>query len=52
MKNTDITKLRHDILEGMKVSSAKLKAVKKQLGQSVVVSENGVIKEIQAQHLK
>ena len=52
MKNIEISKLRKDILEGMKISSEKLKALKKQLGQSVVISENGIIKEIQAQNLK
>lgn len=36
----------------MKLSSQKLKAQKKQLGQHIVVSENGVIKEIAAKDLK
>ncbi|MEK6479059.1 hypothetical protein WJR50_16045 [Catalinimonas sp. 4WD22] len=52
MKNTDIAKLRNDIIEGMKLSAQRLKAKKKQLGQSIVVSENGVIKEIAAKDIK
>jgi hypothetical protein len=52
MNNIEISKLRQDILEGMKISSEKLKASKRKLGQSVVISENGVIKEIQPQNLK
>jgi len=52
MNNIEISKLRHDILEGMKISSSKLKASKKQLGLPIVISENGVIKEIQAQNIK
>ncbi|WP_191907019.1 hypothetical protein [Adhaeribacter soli] len=52
MINTETAKLRADILKGMKISAEKLKALKKQLGQPVVISENGVIKEIPAQSLK
>jgi len=47
-----INKLRNDIIEGMKLVSQKLKAPKKRLGQNMVVSENGVIKEIEAKDLK
>jgi hypothetical protein len=36
----------------MKISSEKLKALKKQLGLPIVISENGMIQEIQAQNLK
>ncbi|MDQ3395323.1 MAG: hypothetical protein M3512_14595 [Bacteroidota bacterium] len=52
MKNIDIVKLRNDIVEGMRLSSEKLKALKKQLGRTIVISENGVIKEIEAKDLK
>lgn len=52
MKNIGISKLRNNIIEGMKLSSQKLKAQKKRLGQNIVVSENGVIKEIEAKDLK
>lgn len=52
MKTIDISKLRKDILEGMKVSSERLKALKKQLGRTIVISENGVIREIEAKDLK
>jgi ribosomal protein S8 len=36
----------------MRLSSEKLKAFKKQLGRAIVISENGVIKEIEAKDLK
>ena len=52
MKNIDISKLRNDIVEGMRLSAEKLKALKKQLGKTIVISENGVIKEIEAKDLK
>jgi ribosomal protein S8 len=52
MKNIDVSKLRNDIIEGMRLSSEKLKALKKQLGRTIVISENGVIKEIEAKDLK
>lgn len=52
MKNIDISKLRKEILDGMKVSSERLKTLKKQLGQTIVISENGVIREIEAKDLK
>lgn len=52
MKNIDVSKLRNDIVEGMRFSSEKLKALKKQLGRTIVISENGVIKEIEAKDLK
>lgn len=52
MKNTDVQKLRNDIIQGMKVSSEKLKASKKMLGGNIVVSENGEIREIQAKDIK
>lgn len=52
MRNIDVAKLRNDIVEGMKLSSEKLKTLKKQLGRNIVISENGVLKEIQAKDLK
>ena len=48
MKNIDISKLRNDIVEGMGLSAEKLKALKKQLGKTIVISENDLIKEIEA----
>ncbi len=52
MRNINISKLRNDIVEGMKLSSEKLKALKKQLGNTIVISENGEIREIEAKDLK
>ena len=51
MNNTDISKLRNDIIEGMKLSSEKLKAAKKQAGKPVVIIEEGTIKEVEAKDL-
>ena len=52
MTETQINKLRNDIVEGMKASSKKLKDTKKRLDQNVVISENGEIKEVEAKNLK
>lgn len=52
MNNIDVQNLRNSIVEGMKQSSEKLKTMKKQLGRRIVISENGVIKEIEAKDLK
>ena len=52
MENSNISKLRSDIIEGMKISSEKMIAKKKQLGRKVVISEGGVIKEIDSKDLK
>ncbi len=47
----NISKLREDILKGMKLSSDKLKASKKMLGNKIVVSENGEIKIIDPKNI-
>ncbi|MCG8323627.1 MAG: hypothetical protein MI921_29300 [Cytophagales bacterium] len=52
MKNKQAAILKKKIIEGMKISSQKLIARKKLLGQKVVVSENGVIREIEPEDLK
>jgi hypothetical protein len=52
MKNIDVQKLRSDIIQGMKISSQKLKASKKLLGRNMIISENGKIREIVAKELK
>ena len=45
-ENKDIAKLRNRIKEGMKLSTEKLIAEKKQLGRKVGVIVDGVLKEI------
>ena len=39
------------IVEGMKISAKKMLIKKKQLGQKLVISENGVIKIIEAKDI-
>lgn len=52
MTNAEIDKLQEKILQGMKISSEKLIAEKKRLNLPIVISENGVIKVIEAKDLK
>ena len=52
MNNMDVSKLRNDIVEGMKLSSQKLKAAKKQAGRPVVIIEEGMIKKVEAKDLQ
>lgn len=52
MSKVDIPKLREEIVAGMRVSSEKLKTLKRKLGNPIVISENGAIKEIEAKDLK
>lgn len=52
MSKIDVSKLRMEIVEGMKVSSEKLKASKRKLGSPIVISENGAIRKIEAKDLQ
>jgi len=52
MKAREQEDLADKIVEAMRLSSKKLIADKKRLNQSVVVSENGVIRVIEAKDLK
>ena len=52
MKNTEIKEIRDSIVEAMKISAKKLIIQKKKLGQSIVISENGVIKTISPENIK
>jgi hypothetical protein len=49
---SDTSKLKQDILRGMKLSSKKLKAKKKLLGRRVAVSERGVVKILESKEIK
>ncbi len=51
MKNSEKKEIRNQIIEAMKISAQKLIAKKKSLGQSIVVSENGKIRVIEANDL-
>ena len=51
MTNTEIDKLQEKIIQGMQISAEKLIAEKKRLNLPIVVSENGVIKVIEAKDL-
>ena len=51
MKNSETKEIRNQIIEAMKISAQKLIAKKKSLGQSIVVSENGKIRVIEANDL-
>ena len=51
MKNVDVSKIMGNIIEGMKQSSQKLISLKKRSGSSVAISENGIVKEIEAKDL-
>ena len=52
MTNSEIDKLQDKIMQGMKISAEKLKAEKKRLNLPIVVSENGVIRVIEAKDIK
>jgi hypothetical protein len=52
MKNPEIQKIRDQIVEAMKISGEKLIAQKIASGQKMVISKNGVIKEIDPRDLK
>jgi hypothetical protein len=51
MKPSETDKTRDLIVEGMKISAKKMLIRKKQLGQKLVISENGVIKIIEAKDI-
>ena len=51
MKPSETDKTRDLIVEGMKISYKKMLIKKKQLGQKLVFSENGVIKIIEAKDI-
>lgn len=48
----DIKELRETILKGMKVSSKKMIKEKIRLGQTIVISENGIVKEVDPKELE
>lgn len=52
MKNKELNSIREKIVKGMKVSAKKLVKSKKNLGQKLVISENGKIKVINPKDLK
>lgn len=52
MKNKELRSIRDQIVEGMKISSEKLVQSKKNLGQKLIISDNGVIKVIDPKDLK
>ncbi|MER2996253.1 hypothetical protein [Pontibacter populi] len=52
MKTTEIKEIRDSIVEAMKISAQKLILQKKELGQPIVISENGVIKTISPDKIK
>jgi hypothetical protein len=47
MKNSELKEIRDRIIEGMKISAKKFISKKKSLGQKIVISENGVIREVE-----
>jgi hypothetical protein len=47
MKNSELKEIRDRIIEGMKISAQKFISKKKSLGQKIVISENGVIREVE-----
>jgi hypothetical protein len=47
MKNSELKEIRDRIIEGMKISAQKFISKKKSLGQKIVISENGVIHEVE-----
>jgi len=52
MKKTEIKEIRDSLVEAMKISAQKLILQKKKLGQSIVISENGVIKTIRPEDIE
>ena len=46
MKNKELNIIRDKVIKGMKISAEKLVESKKELGQNLVISENGKIKII------
>ncbi len=52
MSNKEITEWRNLIVEAIKVSAQKMLEQKKKLGQKLVISENGVIKIVDAKDIQ
>jgi hypothetical protein len=52
MSNREITEWRNRIIEAIKISAQKMLEQKKKLGQKLVISENGVIKVVEAKDIK
>lgn len=48
MNDSEIKTIRDKIIEAMKISGQKMIEQKKRLGQKIVISENGVIRIIEA----
>ena len=51
MNDSEIKSIRAKIIEAMKISAQKMIEQKKRLGQKIVISENGVIRIIEAADL-
>jgi hypothetical protein len=52
MSNKEITEWRNLIVEAIKVSAQKMLEQKKKLGQKLVISENGIIKIVDAKDIQ
>ncbi|MDF3078913.1 MAG: hypothetical protein K0S09_2802 [Sphingobacteriaceae bacterium] len=52
MRNPEFKKMRDQVIKAMQISGERLIAKKKALGQKMVISENGVIKEVDPRDLK
>jgi hypothetical protein len=52
MSNKEITEWRDLIIDAIKISAQRMLEQKKKLGQKLVISENGVIKVIEANDIK
>ncbi len=52
MKNKELNSIRDKIVKGMKISAKKLVESKKNLGQKLIISENGEIQVIDPKELK
>lgn len=52
MTKQEITEWRNLIVEAIKISAQKMLEQKKKFGQKLVISENGVIKVIDARDIK
>ena len=47
MKNSELKEIRDRIIEGVKISAQKFISKKKSPGQKIVISENGIIREVE-----
>jgi hypothetical protein len=51
VENSHVSPVRKAIIEGLKVSSQKLKASKKQSGNPIVISENKIVRQVEAKDI-